>query len=138
MNDVFISYRKSDNADQASRIYNTVVIALRFGAVCESADTIPIGVDLREHLSNAVGQAKAAVVVIGPDWLGVADADGRRRIDVAIAGAPEDRFPNAQAMAAALEREGGPPPRTGLKRALGLAAVATAIALVLLAWAMSR
>jgi hypothetical protein len=42
---------------------------------------IPIGVDYRTMIADAVRQVKVVLVVIGPEWLKAESADGRRRLD---------------------------------------------------------
>lgn len=56
-------------------------LALRFGEdqVFMDIDAIPIGVDFREHVGQAVARADAVLVVIGEEWMGLR-ADGTRRI----------------------------------------------------------
>ena len=69
---LFISYRRGDSADVTGRIYDR--LEARFGreSVFIDVDTIPPGVDFREHIERAVGQADVVLVVIGPDWLAAA------------------------------------------------------------------
>ena len=43
-------------------------------------DSIPLGVDFREHLGRVVGECDVPLAVVGDEWLAV-DSAGRRRID---------------------------------------------------------
>lgn len=43
-------------------------------------DSIPLGVDFREHLGRVVGECDVLLAVVGDEWLAV-DSAGRRRID---------------------------------------------------------
>jgi len=78
---VFISYRRGDSADVTGRIYDRLEARFGHESVFMDVDTIPQGVDFREHIERAVGQADVVLVVIGPGWLAAADRDGGRRLD---------------------------------------------------------
>jgi len=43
-------------------------------------DSIPPGVDFREHLARAVGKCKILLAVIGDSWLNVTDSKRRNRL----------------------------------------------------------
>jgi hypothetical protein len=43
-------------------------------------DTIPFGVDFRQHINEAVSQCDALLALIGDQWVGIAP-DGKRRLD---------------------------------------------------------
>ena len=47
----------------------------------KDVDSIPLGMDFRTVISEAVGQCKVLLAVIGKDWLTMTGDDGRRRID---------------------------------------------------------
>jgi hypothetical protein len=81
MSQVFISYRRDDSADAAGRIHDGLVH--RFGPdnVVMDVDSIPLGVDFREFLSDAVGRCWVLLAVIGREWLDIRDASGARRLD---------------------------------------------------------
>jgi formylglycine-generating enzyme required for sulfatase activity len=78
MSQVFISYRRDDSADVAGRIYDR--LAQKYGAadVIMDVDSIPLGVDFREFLGEAVGRCRVLLAIIGPQWL---DIIIRRRDD---------------------------------------------------------
>ena len=42
---------------------------------------IAVGTDFVDQVERAISTSDASLVVIGPDWLGAADAEGRRRLD---------------------------------------------------------
>lgn len=77
---VFLSYRRDDSADVTGRIYDRLV--QRFGKeqIFKDVDSIPLGVDFREHLGEVVGRCSVVLVVIGDRWLS-AGSPGARRLD---------------------------------------------------------
>jgi hypothetical protein len=66
---IFLSYRRADSADVTGRIYDR--LAAHFGepAIFKDVDSIPPGIDFKEHLEKAVGRCKIFLVVIGDRWL---------------------------------------------------------------------
>ncbi|MCE7974859.1 MAG: TIR domain-containing protein, partial [Leptolyngbya sp. PLA1] len=76
----FISYRREDSQDVSGRLYDHLVA--RWGAerVFKDVDSIPLGMDFREHLTEAVGRCEVMLVVIGPRWVEAA-REGRRRLE---------------------------------------------------------
>jgi hypothetical protein len=95
---VFISYRRQESSGLAGRLYDR--LAARFGddQVFMDVDTIALGVDFAEVISQAVSSCQVLLAVIGPRWLTVTDEDGRRRLDD-----PDDLV--RLEIAAALERD---------------------------------
>jgi len=79
MSKIFLSYRRQDTAGVAGRIYDRLRAHFGSDAVFMDIDTIPFGVDFREHIDTAVGQCDVALAVIGPRWSGKTKAS--RRID---------------------------------------------------------
>ena len=80
-NSIFISYRRSDSNDVTGRIYDRLSQHFGRDVVFKDVDSIPFGVDFRAHLNQGVGNCLVLVAVIGPTWLNVAGADGKRRLD---------------------------------------------------------
>jgi len=77
---IFVSYRRHDSADVTGRIYDRLVQRFDKAQVFKDVDSIPLGVDFREHLGGVVGQCDVLLAVIGNEWL-AADSAGRRRVD---------------------------------------------------------
>lgn len=80
MAQIFVSYRHDDAAGTAGRIDDRLRAHFGQKAVFMDVDSIPLGVDFRRKISEAVGKCKVLLAVIGPRWAG----DGRirsRRID---------------------------------------------------------
>ena len=78
---IFISYRRDDSAFAAGRIYDRLTDHFGDENVFFDVDSIPIGVDFVEYLSNEVRQCSAFVSIIGDRWLDAQDALGNRRLD---------------------------------------------------------
>ena len=77
---LFISYRREDSIGLAGRIYDRLSTHFGQQSVFIDVDTIPIGVDFRVHLSDAVSQCDVLVAIIGEKWLTVSQ-NGHRRLD---------------------------------------------------------
>jgi hypothetical protein len=78
---IFISYRREDSAATCGRIFDRLVARFGRDAVFKDVDSIPPGVDFREHIGRFLDQSAMALVVIGPQWRGVTDAQGRTRLE---------------------------------------------------------
>lgn len=65
---IFLSYRRSDSAGHAGRIYDRV--ATRFpGRVFRDFEALTPGVDFALEIDKRVSTASAMIVVIGPEWV---------------------------------------------------------------------
>lgn len=78
---VFVSYRREDSRDVAGRIYDRLVGHLGAENVFKDVDSIPLGVDFREHIRGAVERCDVLLAVIGPVWSTVTDGQGSRRLE---------------------------------------------------------
>ena len=78
---IFISYRRQDSAYPAGWLYDR--LAERFGPeqVFKDVDSIELGDDFVETITNAVGSCDILLALIGQEWLDVAGPDGSRRLD---------------------------------------------------------
>ncbi|MBL9180586.1 MAG: transglycosylase domain-containing protein [Verrucomicrobiaceae bacterium] len=63
------------------RIYDRLKGAFSPGSVFRDVDTIPFGVDFRDHVASVLNTCRAVLVVIGPAWSSVRSASGVRRVD---------------------------------------------------------
>lgn len=81
MSRIFISYRRSDSAMAAGRLYDHLSTHFSDHLLFMDIDSIEPGEDFVEVLQNAVGSCQVLIAVIGPDWLSVTDEAGRRRLD---------------------------------------------------------
>lgn len=79
---IFISYRRDDSAYVAGILGEKLQDAFGKMNVFLDIDTIPFGVDFREHISNAVGECDILLAIIGDSWIDATTTDGHRRIDM--------------------------------------------------------
>ncbi len=77
---IAISYRRQDSSPVAGRLYDRLQAEFGKGSVFMDFDSIPYGVDFREHIKQTLRRAKVVVAIIGPDWTGEKDP-AERRID---------------------------------------------------------
>jgi len=78
---IFISYRRSDSAPYAGRIYDR--LKQEFGAenVFIDIDSIAIGQDFVSLLQRKLESCHALILIIGKTWLTSKDEFGNRRLD---------------------------------------------------------
>ncbi|MGN9765433.1 toll/interleukin-1 receptor domain-containing protein [Micromonospora sp. SD12] len=81
MADVFINYRTDDAGYAAGLVYER--LQAEFGAenVFRDCRSMHGGADFPDELWSALRGSAVLLVIIGPDWLTLKDASGRRRID---------------------------------------------------------
>ena len=75
---IAISYRRQDSNPVAGRLYDRLQAEFGKDTVFMDFDSIPYGVDFREHIKSTLRRAKVIVAIIGPDWAGANDKSGRR------------------------------------------------------------
>ena len=78
---IAISYRRQDSSPVAGRLYDRLQAEFGKGSVFMDFDSIPYGVDFREHIKQTLQRAKVVVAIIGPEWMGSAKELSNRRID---------------------------------------------------------
>lgn len=81
---IFLSYRRADSADIAGRIYDR--LEAHFGAqqIFIDIDTIPFGVDFRQHIEASIQTCDVFLAIIGDRWLARSEspeATPRTRLD---------------------------------------------------------
>jgi class 3 adenylate cyclase len=67
---IFISYRRDDTAPISTRIADALKDHFGPDDVFFDARDIPLGVDFREYLANAVGRCRILLAVISRNWVG--------------------------------------------------------------------
>jgi hypothetical protein len=78
---LFVSYRREDSADVTGRICDALEREFGADAIFRDVDSIPLGVDFRQHLGAAIEQCHVVLAIIGRDWTGAAEPGAPRRID---------------------------------------------------------
>lgn len=78
---IFISYRRQDSAYPAGWLYDRLAERFGPGQVFKDVDSIELGDDFVETITNAVGSCDILLALIGQDWLDIAGPDGSRRLD---------------------------------------------------------
>jgi hypothetical protein len=76
---VFISYRRQDSQHITGRIYDRLLATFGREFVFKDVDSIPLGLDFREHLREQVGHCAVLVAVIGRNW-NPTTASGQQRL----------------------------------------------------------
>ena len=77
---IFISYRRADSTYLVGRIKDRLVTAFGDQSVFRDLDDIPSGVDFRTVLEEETNGCDVMLVIIGPQWAGITDANGNKRL----------------------------------------------------------
>src|SRR6266404_6447060 len=75
---IAISYRRQDSSPVAGRLYDRLQAEFGKGSVFMDFDSLPYGVDFREHIKQTLQRAKVVVAIIGPEWSGGKELSNRR------------------------------------------------------------
>lgn len=78
---IFVSYRRDDAAAEANAIAKFVETCTSDSSVFFDTSSITAGEDWPDTLRKQVKLAKIVLVIIGPEWVRVADEWGQRRLD---------------------------------------------------------
>jgi tetratricopeptide (TPR) repeat protein len=78
---IFINYRRDDSIGMAGRLHDRLAHTFGRARLFMDVDHIPAGTDFVAHLNSQVAECEVILVVIGPNWLGVKDENGGRRLD---------------------------------------------------------
>jgi hypothetical protein len=78
---IFLSYRRQDAEYVAELIRDRIAETFGPESVFMDVDSIPVGVDFREQIADALRDCDLFVAVISPNWSGRGEGDGPRRID---------------------------------------------------------
>lgn len=77
---VFLSYRRSDSAEAAGRIYNALATELGKRHIFQDVNDIPLGADFQRVIAGAIRACAVQLIVIGPHWLDAVNEHGQRRL----------------------------------------------------------
>src|SRR5688572_7399706 len=78
---IFISYRRSDSAGHAGRLYDYLKEYFGEDRIFFDVDTIKPGVDFEQKIKTELDNSDVVLVLIGDHWLGIKDMNGTRRLD---------------------------------------------------------
>jgi len=78
---IFINYRGDDSGTAAALVDHEMEAWFGRDQVFVDYRSIPVGVDFAEELLGRLRTCSVLLAVMGPRWLTVTDAAGRRRID---------------------------------------------------------
>lgn len=78
---IFISYRRSDSADIAGRIYDRLIDSFGKNPIFKDVDSIPLGFDFKEYLDKKVSECNALLAIIGDRWVDAVDSTGKKRLE---------------------------------------------------------
>ena len=81
MPQIFLSYRRSDSEYIAPMLSEKLQKHFGEDSVFFDEHSIPLGVDFREYIENAVGKCDVLIAIIGDQWLRAVDGRGNRRLD---------------------------------------------------------
>jgi hypothetical protein len=79
---IFISYRRADSEQAASRLAEDLRRHFAPEQVFQDFASIDPGADFAEAVQRGLDTCAAVLVVIGPGWLDATDRQGRRRLDL--------------------------------------------------------
>jgi len=81
MQGIFISYRRLDSQSAAGRLADHLKENMHDVPLFRDVETIEPGVDFVEAIGHALQSCAILLAVIGPRWVSLQDAAGRRRLD---------------------------------------------------------
>ena len=77
---IFISYRRADSKYVVDRIRDRLIEAYGEDAIFRDIESIPIGRNFSDVLKEATTTCDVMLVAIGPQWAGITDARGNKRL----------------------------------------------------------
>jgi hypothetical protein len=77
---IFISYRRADSKYVVDRIRDRLNEAFDENAIFRDIESIPLGQNFSDVLDQATTTCDVMLVVMGPQWAGVTDAQGNKRL----------------------------------------------------------
>jgi TIR domain len=80
-NRIFISYRREETAYAAGWLFDRLVERFGRPQIFKDVDSIALGDDFVETISNAVGKTDVLLALIGEQWLTMRDEKGARRLE---------------------------------------------------------
>lgn len=78
---LFLSYRRDDSMDICGRIYDGLVLKFGRDRLLRDVDSIPFGIDFKQHIVKLIAESGLLLAVVGRMWLGESAWGGKTRID---------------------------------------------------------
>lgn len=78
---IFISYRRSDSAGYAGRLYDYLKDYFGEERIFFDVDTIKPGIDFEQKIKTELDNSDVVLALIGNQWLDIKDTTGNRRLD---------------------------------------------------------
>lgn len=78
---IFVSYRRDDTRQAAGRLADDLADHFGSARIFRDIEGIDPGVEFAQALNQALATCAVMLVLIGPKWLEICDAQGRRRLD---------------------------------------------------------
>jgi hypothetical protein len=78
---IFISYRRVDTELVVGMIYDCLTLHFDKSSIFLDVDSMLVGINFRQALTEAVGRCDVFLAIIGGKWLAVTDEDGKRRLE---------------------------------------------------------
>jgi hypothetical protein len=78
---IFMTYRREDTAYPAAWLFDRLTRHFGRDQVFKDIDSIELGDDFVEVITDAVGSCDALLALIGGRWLSITGRDGQRRLD---------------------------------------------------------
>ena len=78
---LFLCYRREDTEDAAGRLRDRLADAYGAARVFMDIDSVPLGIDFVEHVTEQIGKCSAVIVLIGKQWQTIKDKKRRRRLN---------------------------------------------------------
>lgn len=77
---IFISYRRADSKYVVDRIRDRLTAAYGVDAIFRDIESIPLGENFSDVLDEATSTCNVMLVVMGPQWARITDAQGNKRL----------------------------------------------------------
>ena len=74
---IFISYRRSDTRHMTGRLYDRLFQEFGDDQIFFDVDSIPAGVDFRNHIRTSIEESAVVLAIVGPGWVNKAWTQGR-------------------------------------------------------------
>ncbi|HEX6041066.1 toll/interleukin-1 receptor domain-containing protein [Longimicrobium sp.] len=76
---IVLSYRREDSIAITGRLHDRLTAQFGPGTVFKDFDSIPLGVNFKSYIDQAISRCSVVIAVIGENWLG--SAGGSSRLD---------------------------------------------------------